>query len=199
MLLGVFLVDLDSNKLDKLEDLVLGHPEEQFGDALGWGELLGQIELNSSRFLGFYFLLLLDQGLLLLWFVAGLFLDFGLWLLFVVVKRFVERVRFWNQQHQFIIDWQLPLFNHNPITYLCTTLFILVQVNTTNQRQFPFLPFTYLQRPISRNAFCLYFINTVLQLWLPQELKLFLKADVGDPLVMGCFVEGCALVLQVYL
>jgi hypothetical protein len=35
MLLGVFLVDLDSNKLDKLEDLVLGHPEEQFGDALG--------------------------------------------------------------------------------------------------------------------------------------------------------------------
>ncbi len=76
----------------------------------------------------------------------------------------MERVRFWNQQHQFIIDRQLPLFNHNPITYLCATLFTPVQVNTTNQRQFPSLLLTYLQRPITRNAPRLYFINMVLQL-----------------------------------
>jgi hypothetical protein len=35
MLLGVLLVDLNGNKLDQLEDLVLGHPEKQFRDALG--------------------------------------------------------------------------------------------------------------------------------------------------------------------
>jgi hypothetical protein len=34
MLLRVFLVDLDSNELDQFEDFVLGHPEEQLGDAL---------------------------------------------------------------------------------------------------------------------------------------------------------------------